>query len=569
VTFWRKRRERAACAGARDAELLGTADAATVARVSRHVARCPACQAERARLEALKADVRVEPAPLDDLTRARILDRLIPALDDLAAGRARVERQQPRRRAIRWLPLAGATVAAGVLAVALGPTLRPPLAPLPGTADRADRVVAAEGPVGRTAPPLAPAPAAAPEAPDPLALIRPEDDRAGDPAVRRLVIAEGVRRKAWLGERTHLLLVGPAELEVASATPELLEVRLARGTLVGHYRHGSRGRLRVLSPSTRTDVVGTTFYVEAGAGGSRVAVARGRVLVRGEGERERLVSAGQVWSSTAAIPAGQAPGISARLPGAIARLFAEQAEGEARSLRSPTEPAPRPHRSVTATGRSPTPAAQPEAPPPPLDPGPAPPGAPDPTAVPAGQDATAAAAPAEAVPPPPPAVSTAEVAAADLYRQAEQAMSRGDRAEARRRLLELASLPQAGALGPVAAYELAQLALGAGDLDEARARLDWVRVTGAPALAEPAAFLGCEVELRAGAREDARRCYTRFRARHPGSVQDAEALGALLRLSPVSGDCADGRALLDEYLTRHPDGPLAGEARRRRRACGP
>jgi TolA-binding protein len=143
-------------------------------------------------------------------------------------------------------------------------------------------------------------------------------------------------------------------------------------------------------------------------------------------------------------------------------------------------------------------------------------------------------------------------------------MGRGDLAEARRRLVQLLDLPQAGALAGVASYELAQIALRSGDLQEARRRLEGL---GGSDLAEPADFLACEIELRAGDREAARRCYRRFRARHPRSVQDAEALGALLGLSPTTDDCAAGRALLEEYLARYPRGPLAAEVRRRHEGC--
>ena len=145
-------------------------------------------------------------------------------------------------------------------------------------------------------------------------------------------------------------------------------------------------------------------------------------------------------------------------------------------------------------------------------------------------------------------------------------MGRGDVGEARRRLIEVLELPEAGALANVASYELAQIALRSGDLAEARRRLEPL---AGSRLAEPADFLACEIELRAADREAARRCYRRFRQRHPGSVQDAEALAALLRLAPVSSDCEAGRALLDEYLRRYPDGPAAAEARRRRGACRP
>jgi ferric-dicitrate binding protein FerR (iron transport regulator) len=723
VSFWRKRRDRAACAEARDAELLGAADAATLARVSRHLVKCAACQAERGRLEALRADVRTDPAPLDDLTRARILDRLIPALDDLASGRAHAPpRRKPGRLAVRWLPVAGAAAAASVLAVVLWPAaiywharlsggspgfdgsgLASPVAatgPSPAAGRAPAPVAMAEPPLPGHPSPATPAappagsatsgrpatpPAAEPPAADPLALIQPEpavagpsgdlgtvdptakatgraagaagrDRGAAEPAVRRWVLAEGMRRRARLGERTQLLLVGPAELEVVSASPDLLEVRLARGTMVGDYRHGPRGRLRILSPGTRTDVVGTTFYVEAQAEHSRVAVGHGRVLVRAGDRRGHLVSAGQVWSSGSPLASpgsggragsleaargsnrpsrlaaratargGRTEGAIAPLPRDIARLFAEQAgtssprqrygarqSAAERGTASPVQPAPRSPagkqrpRLARSPGQwvPPTAAAErgpldgppgPPAAPGHLDPGeqrpPAPAiAAPEPTVPAAGQvgatasnavheappagnagpaaatSAGAAATPAER--PEQPGQAPGDSTATDLYQRAERAMGRGDQAEARRWLLELAALPAAGALGPVASYELAQLALRTGDLEEARARLERVRGSGASDLAEPAAFLACEVELRAGALEDARRCYRRFRARHPDSVQDAEALGALLRLSPVTADCGAGRALLDEYLARHPAGPLAAEAKTRRRACEP
>jgi hypothetical protein len=82
-----KDNERAACAEAREAALCGPGDAAAVARVQRHVAHCQACQAMQRRLEATRADLTAGDLPLDDLTRARMLDRLSGRLDDLAAGR--------------------------------------------------------------------------------------------------------------------------------------------------------------------------------------------------------------------------------------------------------------------------------------------------------------------------------------------------------------------------------------------------------------------------------------------------------------------------------------------------
>ncbi len=793
--------DHAACAEAREVALLGAADVGMAARVARHVARCAACQAEHARLDALRAAVRTDPAPLDDLTRARILDRLTPALDDLAATRppgaprpargpahaggatgpahepsrtggtsrsahasgatrparetgdrigatgpgrepgtrtggapggrpgrwstTRAPAARPRRLALAgWLAAGSASAAAAVLALAFllkapppagsasegerggnaatdfsraagnlksrttnsstatsatGARAADPAAPMAGLAPGAANPAAttagpASGPAdpaaatepgskgadpatagersGLPVPPrsgiaLRPGERSGAEAvgADPgagpreaLALIRLEPRaagaasgkragarpgpgpglrRAGDgvegAAVRRLVLAAGTRERARLGDRTHLLLVGPAELEVIASSPELLEVILTRGTLVGHYRHGAGGRLRIRSPGTRTDVVGTTFYVEAQASGSRVAVSEGRVLVRDRDDHDQLVSAGQIWSTPppdAHGPPGAHPGLATQptpariagrgrfsgLPRSVVRLFAEHGAGllravgtgaitgppGARATRRASVPAsdrqagatPTLRRSTaTSRDRAAAPASRPAVA---LSlPGVRATGGTDwaagdrPTPA-AGAPPDAAVAPSPAGAPGAGPGAAPPRGAADLYRRAEEAMARGDAAEARRRLLELAVLPGTGALGAVASYELAQLALRAGDLDEARTRLDRVRAQDAPDLAEPAAFLACEIELRAGALPAARGCYTRFRARHPGSVQDAEALGALLRLSSRETDCSsEGRALLEAYLAHHPTGPLATEARRRREACRP
>jgi TolA-binding protein len=359
-------------------------------------------------------------------------------------------------------------------------------------------------------------------------------------------------------------------------------VRLARGTLVAHYQRGSSERLRIFSPGARTEIVGTTFSIEAGARSSRVAVAQGRVLVRGNDAHDRLVTAGHLWTSSqptaTALP---------KLPRSFARLFSEHARVTTdRRLGGHAQSTP-PRRSLAdgskasaASGGAAVPAeassegaASPETPPapavetsplaPPTTSAPAPAASESPTALPA---------PAASQPPatPPARVPVANAPPSDspaaVYALAERAMSRGDLGEARRRLIQVIEQPAAGRLADAAGYELAQIALRAGELKEARARLE---ALAGSSLAEPADLLACEVELRAGDRDAARSCYRRFRLHHPGSVQDAEALGALLRLSPASADCTAGRALLDEYLTRYPEGSVAAEARQRRQRCAP
>jgi hypothetical protein len=147
-------------------------------------------------------------------------------------------------------------------------------------------------------------------------------------------------------------------------------------------------------------------------------------------------------------------------------------------------------------------------------------------------------------------------------------MARGDEREAARRLEQLA-LPAgaSSALAELARYELAQRAQRAGDLPAARR---WLQTVPAGShLGEPAQLFACDLDQRAGALTAARACYERFRAEHPGSVQDAEALAALISLLPPDDACGPGRALLLEYLARYPEGPRAGEVRRQRAACAP
>ncbi len=124
-----------------------------------------------------------------------------------------------------------------------------------------------------------------------------------------------------------------------------------------------------------------------------------------------------------------------------------------------------------------------------------------------------------------------------------------------------------GAQADQARYELAQLAIRAGDPARAARWLDALAASDRePALREPAAFLRCEVQVRAGQRPAARRCWDDFRARFPGSGRDALALGWLLRLPPLPA-CATLRPLAEDYLRNHPAGPDAALARQQQRQC--
>jgi hypothetical protein len=528
----------AACDEARDAEVAGPLDPAAEARIARHLERCQACDERRRRLGQLRAEVVASDRPLDDVTRARVLERLASSLDDHASSRAR--RGAPatgaRGRRLTIGLLAGALVAAAVL-------LLLPLRPRPRPVD----------------PPVA---ASAGSPADHRAILRPRPE-AGPPGgrsappgagVRRMALPAGERAAAELGERARLSLIGPAELEVLSASERLIEVRLGSGTLVADYDHGTGAALHVFSPGAETRVLGTVFYIQATPAGTRVAVARGRVAVRTASAPDRVVAAGQTWTSQG--------GALEPVPPALLDAFA----AHERTVPAPppplapppppTLPAEPPARRIAAraTIPAPAPAAPVALPRPPSAPAPSPAVAPPPAPL---SPPPAAAAPAAPLAPP-----TAET----LYHQAEQAMKQRNWAEARTRLEGILAVAGGTPLAQVARYELAQMAVR--DRDWARAGRHLDEITGAN-LTQPAQLLRCEIEVHAGRVDAARSCFLRFRASHPGSVHDAEALAAVLRLSPAGDDCAAGRALLDEYLRRHPDGAYARHAGRRLARCRP
>jgi hypothetical protein len=533
--------DRAACAEAREVALFGPADAGAAARVARHLQRCQACQAAGLRLDRVRAELTHDEGPLDDVTRARMRDRLAAQLDDLAASRARprgagLGGRFGRGHALTTLALAAA--AAGALFVlraprAPAPSLPAPTVvamPAPAPASSAQPAPRALVPTPRasTRPPIArplavrptaPVPARPPAiamrepgAPDPRAVIRVADLPASD----HLDVPAGERIAARLADHTQIVLIGPASLAVIGANAELLELRLARGTLVGDHEHGSRRHLRVLSPDAVTDIVGTTFLVEAETRASRVAVAAGRVTVREPEGPARFVNAGEVWSTHAPgqIRIGPTPRTLARV---MTGAFPHAAEAPPLPALAPALP------PIAPVPVTPAPVAPPPAPP------------------------AAAALPARA-----------------LYGLAEQAMAAGNAGEAQQRLEDVVAHPQAGGLADLARYELAQRAIAAGDGARAYDLALPLTRAGNPRR-DSARLLLCEIPLRSGDREGARACYARFHAASPDSPLAREAVAALLALTPVSEDCTDdGQAILRAYLAQH---PRAAEAQARAARC--
>jgi ferric-dicitrate binding protein FerR (iron transport regulator) len=425
-------------------------------------------------LDELQRAVRAADQPLDEVARLRIQSRIVGALE-------RPARSRSRRLAIA-LALTLLPAAAGVLVLA-----------------------------HRPAPPLAPT-------------ARRNDDRGST----HLEVPAGSTLRTVLAGRAHIALRGPAEVEVLSSSPELVELRLPLGVLVGDYDHRAGGTLRIDSPGAITEVVGTVFAVEATPAGTRVSVSRGRVKVSDAGRRVVTVGGGQSWSS-----AGRTV---EQIPPAAQRLFEPPQATPAASPAPPPaappgspprrvppalHPPPRPRLAIAVperrrqepdagVGRSSLP---PEMPPVSL------PGE-DPPPSPAGAALPPTAPPPEVhAPAPRPPVAAPEESADALYARAEAAMKSGDLPAARAALERLVR----GGSGPALAsarYELARLAARSGDRAAAARLLDELLAAGAAGpLREPARFLRCRVDRGAAAAG----CFRRFLEDYPGSAHAAEA----------------------------------------------
>jgi TolA-binding protein len=564
-----------ACAEADRVWLEGDADPVTVSRVEAHRQRCARCRATRERLVNLRADVLRAAPPIDDLTRARLLGTLAPALDGIASA----PRPSVRARARRWLPALalGAVAAAATIALVRAPAPGPdPRFQAPQQASEAAGTTGGRARLS-TAPPAG-AKAAVPPARS-LALLHPRrapssraahrHDRPAPPGVTRLELRDSRLVPLTLARHAQLALRGPALLEVVAVGERTIDLRLVRGALVVDYDRRRGGRLKIHSPGAITEVVGTLFSVEVAGEQTRVAVARGRVSVEAA-SGSRVLEPGQALLSDGSVPRPvPAP------TRALLRSFKRQAALFVASANAPAPP------------DAATPADQPVASdqPAPGIPGVAP-GAPVAPAAPVATPPAPAAPPIPAAPlpaPPGPALAPPPVAPlappgpAARYRLAESAMQRGAQDEARAQLEALVVESGGDRMAAVARYELAQMALRSGDRDRARRWLDELSVAGAPAaLAEASHFLRCEVHLAAQDAQQAqpaqdttsaRRCLQAFRTSFPQSVNEPLALGLLLRLTPAAELCGPAAGQLDDFLRRFPTHRFARELEGRKAAC--
>jgi hypothetical protein len=446
---------------------------------------------------------------LDDMRRARLAARIDAGLNHLAGGPAGAGTARTWRRPLLvGLVLGSAGMAAAVaLAIVGAAGERGQPRPVRGLASTGDGV--GTSPLG-TGPgpglPIAPPPSTLPASPSAI-LVERELSRAFD----RLEVPAGTRVRARLGQRARMTLVGPAEVAVVVSRPGLTEVELTRGRMLADYDGRSGGKLRIHAPGLVAEVVGTLFAVEAEAGGSRVSVAHGEVAVLVEGRPAPIM-----------VNAAQSIGAGTRAVQALAPAIRVELEDHARSAhRASASSAPTGPTSASAPPRRP-----------------------------------ASASPSEA--PSPSAV----------YRMAEDAMRRRDRAQARRRLEQIVARFPSDRLADTARYELAQLALADGDRAGAARLLETLAQAGRdPQLRESAALARCRLDLEQGAERRAVRCLETFRTSRPASGRDAEALALLIDDASRRGACDDVIRLTADYQRLHPAGPFAREATQRRARC--
>lgn len=382
-------------------------------------------------------------------------------------------------------------------------------------------------------------------------LVRPHVDgggtRASTGAVTgptsfdRLEVPPGTRARARLG-RADLTLVGPAQLEVTRVAGADVTMRLSSGTLVGDYDGRAGGRLRIETPRLVADIVGTRFAIEATPTHARVSVHHGRVAVRDaatpDGAGQTFVGAGESWE------VGRAR--TAPIEAPVAALLSTEAPDQ--PIATDETPAPTPAPAPARAPRASHPVAvvaQHEAPPQ------APPVAAPATPAPVEEPAPAVQPPAAAVPPTP--LPAPPISVAELYRRAEDAMARRDQTTARHWLEELVARHPADPAADSARFELARDALAAGAPSRAGRWIDELIAQGHDrSLVESARFLKCRIARDGGEPAEARTCLQRFRADHPRSVRDQEALATLVALARERGACDEARALAAEHSRLYP-----------------
>jgi hypothetical protein len=151
----------------------------------------------------------------------------------------------------------------------------------------------------------------------------------------------------------------------------------------------------------------------------------------------------------------------------------------------------------------------------------------------------------------------------DLYHDADRALAAGDRDGARAALLGVVRAGGDDGLTDAANLELATLALQAGEHEAARRYLGGIH---GDAVAQPAALLGCEIDVAA---RDLRAadCFAAFRSRFPSSAHEGEVLGEEAVMRADQNDCAHARPLLEAASARTLPAKMRDAVRARLARC--
>ncbi|CAN5186280.1 hypothetical protein BH11MYX1_BH11MYX1_05420 [soil metagenome] len=495
-----------------------------------HTAACVSCERHARFIRTLQR----EPAPIDDVTRARWLARMAPELDAIAARRVRPPRQ--------WLALAAVAFSAAALGWWFGrrPAAPPALAVLDREVLRPYVVAGSTGEAAATA------------------LLSGRfaslDVRAGE-LVR--ATADGTPRIA---------VVGPARVSVTRVLPKTLELEASGAVLVD--LRADAPRMVVHAGTITVSAQQATFAVATNDRATVVFVDRGEVelgvlrLHAGDwfgptNARSAALVAALRDHANAISPPGARSGIPAveghelaiAGSGAVlgtAPLWARVEPGNVTVVSTGTT-----ERRSTVTVRDnelrhvaarevetvvapPTPTAAPP---------------------PASRPRAIEAPVTRAVDAPSPAIETAS----QLYLRAEAALRDHDAQAAEsiwRQLLEaFPEAPQADS----ALYDLATL-VRARDRGAARGYLERLLARHPVALREPATYMSCHLDGDANALDDASRCFTAFRAAFPGSAHDDEILAWLAGHAQSVGGCRAAATLAAEYLRRYPNGAFETRA---------
>jgi TolA-binding protein len=581
------------------------ADAVLLASMQQHVPSCPACRRHQrtwalVRERALSAD-----DALDDLTRARVFGRVQARLGAQARPEGGPERRSgPKRTRLAWsLGFAAVTILAFVLGtrlrrpepgLAVAPLALEPYAMHPSA--QPGSPVPGKGLDRLELPPHASMRARLGPAAD-LTLVGPLELIVRDSDKQRveLDLGRGTLLGVFDGSGGRHLRISTPDATVDIVGTRFIVDAVATRTRVavahGLVRVESKGRLRMVgagfSWSTDGDALvpldgGTARMFEQAAVGQWEEVASEHAPGAAEAETSRGGATKRERSP------GRAKGVRAEGPertahkrrvhvrrARVPRVVDASGANEREQRASPAnvraaDPAVPDRRLALAvpaalpTERGPTPSTSPAPPPAPGE-GPPPAVAPSPTAAPPAASSQSIPAPPPVPAPPPPTASRATVSS--LYKEAEHALSRGDDAAARQRLVAVVRTFPRDVMADSARFELALLANKAGDQREALAQIREIlgRGPGGP-FVEPARFLRCRVYLKED-RDAAETCLTRFTRDYPRSPHGDVALRALVELSRGKGQCGKASRLAETYLQRYPKGTFADEAARVRSNC--